>query len=103
MPHTAIAWPCFSRGLMSSRMDCESGTSEAPKIPCSNRDATICARLSDNPHSADATVKPPIRLSVRLSNNKHAYYNQGNDRDKDSKTRGNPRLPRCMLARASFV
>src|SRR5471032_873658 len=65
MPQTAIAWPCFSRGLMSSRIDCESGTSEAPKIPWSNRDATSCARLSDNPHSADAIVKPPIEMISR--------------------------------------
>jgi hypothetical protein len=50
---------------MSSRIDCESGTSEAPKIPCSNRDATICARLSDNPHSAEATVKPAIDMISR--------------------------------------
>src|ERR1700733_8023086 len=68
MPHTAIAWPCFSRGLMSSRIDCDSGTSEAPKIPCSKRDATICVSVSDKPHSAEATVKPPIeKISSRLT------------------------------------
>jgi hypothetical protein len=48
-------------------------------------------------------ILAPIRLSVHLSNNKHAYYNQADDRDKNSKIRGNPRLPRSMLARASFV
>src|ERR1700744_1579932 len=68
MPHPAMAWPCFSRGLMSSRMDCDSGTNDAPKIPCSKRDATICVSVSDNPHSADDTVKPPIaKISRRLT------------------------------------
>ncbi len=65
MPHTAIACPCFSRGLISSRMDCDSGTSDAPKMPCSSRDATICARVSDIPQNAEAMVKPVIEMASR--------------------------------------
>ncbi len=44
-PQIAIAWPCFSRGLMSSRTACDSGTSAAPKTPCSRRKSTISVRL----------------------------------------------------------
>ena len=36
-PHTAIAWPCRSRGLMSMMTDCDSGASAAPKAPCRMR------------------------------------------------------------------
>ena len=60
IPQIAIAWPCFSRGLMSSRIDCDSGTSAAPNTPCSRRAPTICTSVSASPHSADATVKPAI-------------------------------------------
>ena len=45
---------------MSSRIDCDSGTSAAPNTPCSRRAPTICTSVSDSPHSADATVKPAI-------------------------------------------
>src|SRR5436305_39489 len=31
LPHTAIAWPCRSGGLIWNRTDCDSGTSAAPQ------------------------------------------------------------------------
>src|SRR3984957_20445933 len=68
MPHTAMACPCFSRGLISSRMDCDKGTSDAPKIPCSSREATICVKVSESPQNADASMNPAIEItSKRLS------------------------------------
>src|ERR1700722_7531619 len=60
IPHTAMAEPCFSLGLMSMSTTCANGTKAAPKTPCSSRAATICAREFDMPHSAEATVKPEI-------------------------------------------
>ena len=43
---------------MSSITVCESGTSAAPNMPCSRRNATICSMLWAAPHSIEATVKP---------------------------------------------
>jgi hypothetical protein len=60
MPHTAIAEPCFSRGLICIRTTCASGTSAAPNTPCSSRAATISASELDMPQRADATVNPEI-------------------------------------------
>src|SRR6185312_6946952 len=57
-PQIAIAWPTFSRGLMSSRMDCDIGISAAPNRPWMKRNTTISARPEAMPHSAEDTVKP---------------------------------------------
>ena len=65
-PQIAIAWPTFSRGLMSSSTACDSGTSAAPNTPCSRRAATISTRLSARPHSAEATVKPTTEIEEHL-------------------------------------
>ena len=59
-PHNAIAEPCRSGGLMSSSTACDSGTSAAPKTPCSKRNATISGSEVAMPHSSDAAVKPTI-------------------------------------------
>ena len=60
MPQTAMAWPCFSRGLMSSSTACDRGSMAAPKTPWISRNSTSSARLVEMPHSAEATVKPAI-------------------------------------------
>ena len=57
-PQIAIAWPTFSRGLMSSSTACDSGTSAAPKMPCNSRAATMPTSEVASPQSAEATVKP---------------------------------------------
>jgi hypothetical protein len=54
-----IACPRCSIGYASSITDCDSGTSAAPHIPCSSRNATICSIVWDSAQSSDATVKPP--------------------------------------------
>ena len=56
-PKIAIACPSFSRGLMSSRMACASGTIMAPPTPWITRNSTICSRLVAMPHNTDAAVK----------------------------------------------
>ena len=66
MPHTAMAEPCFSRGLMSIKTICAMGTKAAPNTPCSSRAATICASEFAMPHSMDARVKPPMDASSML-------------------------------------
>ncbi len=58
MPQTAMAWPCFSRGLMSSSTDWARGIRGAPQMPCSRRKPTICTRFWATPHRAEAMVKP---------------------------------------------
>ena len=58
MPQTAIAWPCFSGGLISMTTICDIGTRAAPKMPCSRRAATICPSEFDSPQSAEAAVNP---------------------------------------------
>ena len=60
MPQIAMACGCFFGGLMLSRIDCDSGTSEAPKRLWSSLAATICASESEMPHSTEAAVKPAI-------------------------------------------
>jgi hypothetical protein len=40
-------------------VDCDSGTSAAPKAPCSSRKTTICSSDCAAPQSTDARVKPP--------------------------------------------
>ncbi len=67
-PQSAMACPAFSRGLMSSRKVCDSGTMAAPKTPCSSRKPTIEGRLQDRPQAIEASVKPTIetRNSSRL-------------------------------------
>ena len=57
-PHSAIAEPWRSLGLMSSRKVCDSGTIAAPNRPCSTRKSTMLSRLQETPHSIDITVKP---------------------------------------------
>jgi hypothetical protein len=44
-------------------MACDSGTSAAPNTPCSNRNDTICVRLCEMPHRADAATKPAMQIS----------------------------------------
>ena len=43
---------------MLSSTDCDSGTSGAPKTPCSRRNATICVSDTAAPHSIEVTMKP---------------------------------------------
>ena len=62
MPHTAIAWPWRSRGLMSRMTDCDSGASAAPKAPCMMRKSTISSRPSAVPHSAEEATKPATQM-----------------------------------------
>ena len=57
-PHNAMAEPCFSRGQVSSRTACDSGTSAAPQRPCSSRNRTIWPRVWARPHKTEATVNP---------------------------------------------
>jgi hypothetical protein len=65
-PHTAIAWPCRSRGLMSMMVDCDSGASGAPKAPCRTRKNTISSRLTAVPQSAEAMRKPLTQIMNRF-------------------------------------
>ncbi len=60
-PQIAIAWPTFSRGLMSSSTACDSGTSAAPNTPCSSRAATISTSEFASPQSAEAIVEADHR------------------------------------------
>ena len=62
-PHSAIAWPNFSGGLMSSRMVCDKGTMAAPKTPCNSRNATIAVMLQASPHSIEAATKPMMQAT----------------------------------------
>jgi hypothetical protein len=48
--------------LICSSTDCDSGTSPAPKMPCSRRKITSSARLVALPHRAEATVKPTTEI-----------------------------------------
>ena len=61
-PQTAMAWPCFSGGLMSSRTAWDNGISAAPNTPCNRRNSTISTRLLATPHSTEAAVKPAIEI-----------------------------------------
>ncbi len=45
---------------MSSSTACDSGISAAPNTPCNRRNSTISTRELEMPHTADATVKPPM-------------------------------------------
>ena len=73
MPHTAIAGPWRSGGLMSSRIAWLIGTSAAPKTPCSRRNPTSSPRPLATPHNPDTTVKPTIDHSIsRLRPNRPA-------------------------------
>ena len=66
-PQIAMAWPCFSGGLMSSSTACESGISAAPNTPCSTRKITISGRLVAMPQSMEAAVKPAMEIrNIRL-------------------------------------
>ncbi len=65
MPHIAIAAPCFSRGYTSSKVDCDSGTSDAPNKPCNRRKPTISPIVVAMPHSTEAIVNPAIAISSR--------------------------------------
>ncbi len=47
---------------MSSMTVCDSGTSAAPKLPCSRRKSTICSMLWAMPHNSDAKVKPATQM-----------------------------------------
>jgi hypothetical protein len=44
-------------------MACDSGTSAAPKIPCSSRKNTICASDCEIPHSAEAATNPAMQTN----------------------------------------
>ena len=57
-PQIAIARPCSSLLLILSSTVCDSGTSDAPNMPCSVRKTTISPRLVAMPHSIEATTKP---------------------------------------------
>ena len=46
---------------MSSNVACDSGTRAALNMPCSRRNATICANDCATPHSIDAIVKPRMQ------------------------------------------
>ncbi len=68
MPQSAIAEPCFSRGLMSRITAWDSGTSGAPNAPWRIRNATICSSEVAMPQSIDAIVKPitaPMNRDLR--------------------------------------
>jgi hypothetical protein len=58
MPQAAMAEPCRSGGLMLSSTVWESGTSAAPKTPCSQRKITISVTDCAMPQSMEATVNP---------------------------------------------
>ena len=45
---------------------CDSGTSDAPKMPCSRRNSTICVSEPAMPHSAEAATKPRMLTSRYL-------------------------------------
>jgi len=64
-PHIAIAEPCFSRGQVSSRTACDSGTSAAPNTPWSSRNSTISVSEPASPHSTEAAVKPTTEARNR--------------------------------------
>jgi hypothetical protein len=74
-PQIAIAWPTFSFGLMSSSTACDSGTSAAPKTPCSSRAATICHSEAAMPHIAEAAVKP-ITATMNTLRRPHCPHSQ---------------------------
>lgn len=61
-PHSAIAWPCFSRGLMSSMKVCASGTMAAPKTPWSTRKATIEPSDQLSPQATEAATNPATEI-----------------------------------------
>ena len=67
-PHSAIACPAFSRGLMSRRKVCDKGTMAAPKTPCIRRKVTMDGRLQAMPQAIEVATKPmiEIRNSSRL-------------------------------------
>ena len=69
-PHIAIACPCFSRGLMSSRNVWLSGTIAAPKSPCRMRKPTIEPRFQLSPHAIEESTKPTteVRNTLRRPN-----------------------------------
>ena len=48
---------------MSSITAWLSGTSAAPKTPCSRRNATICSMVWAMPHSIEAAVKPAAQTT----------------------------------------
>ena len=58
---------------MLNNTDCDSGTSAAPKAPCSTRNSTICGSDCAMPQSIDASVKPVIEtMKSRLMPNRPA-------------------------------
>ena len=65
-PQMAMAWPCFSGGLMSSSTAWESGIRAAPNTPWSRRNSTISTRLPAMPQSMEATVKPAMEIRNRV-------------------------------------
>ncbi len=65
-PKMAMAWPSFSRGLMSIIVAWASGASTAPQMPCATRNSTISSRLVAMPQSSEAPVKPITANSSRL-------------------------------------
>src|ERR1039457_7266885 len=72
MTQNAIARPRCAGGKMSSMVDCDNGTSEAPKTPCTARYKTISVSVSAVPQSIDATVKPASETRNRFLRPKRA-------------------------------
>ena len=59
-------------------MACDSGTSAAPKQPCSTRNSTICGNDCAAPHIIDVMVKPTRQvMKNRLRPNRPANQPTG--------------------------
>ena len=56
MPKMAMAWPCFSRGKASSRMDWLIGTRPPPPMPWRTRKNMRLFRLHAEPHMKELNV-----------------------------------------------
>ena len=65
LPTSAIAWPCFSRGLMSNRVAWASGTMNAPPTPWNARKATISTSDVAVAHSTEAKVNTTTEIRSR--------------------------------------
>src|SRR6516164_1591187 len=55
-PNSAKAWPRFSGGKESARMDCATGTMPPPPRPCRIRNSNSACRFGANPQSAELSV-----------------------------------------------
>ena len=61
-PNRAKAWPRFSRGKLSTSMDCSLGARHPPPIPCRMRASTSMVRLGAKPHRKDAPVNSAMEM-----------------------------------------